>query len=897
MHPLLVVDTLGLVFRSYFAQYTRPLTNPQGRNIGAWFGFLKTVLAAVQDHQPRGVAFALESEGPTWRRQLYPPYKQNRMETPKELQDQIPLVIQTIRLLGWPLLQKEGFEADDCVASFVRQGRERGEEVLILSGDKDLMQLVGGPVRMLKPGKSGLEILDREGVIREKGVPPERILDWLSLVGDSSDNLPGVKGVGEKTATELLNQFGSWEDLWANLEAVKGSTRAKLEAGREAAELTRRLVTLRDDLELGVDWERWTLAPANPETLLALLEEQNAKTLVGPIRHLAAVKSQAGSPSADSPRSDPWQDLGEYRRLGSAEEVAVVLQAALEAGIVALDTETTGLDPRRAACLGFSLAFKEGQGYWVALDGPERQAILEHLGNFLSDPRLKVVAHNWPFDWKVLKTLGLQPPTAWFDTMTAAWLLDVNRERYKLEDVALQYLGLRAPDYEAVVPKGGDLRDADPDTVTRYAGKDADLALRLQRVFLHLLRERGLERLFFDIEMPVENLLCRMEWHGILVDRNSLLELGRDFDRRLRDLEAEAHRLAGYEFNLGSVKQLQRILFEELNLTPGRRTKTGLSTDSETLEELSDKHPLPGLILRWRQLAKLKSTYADTLPDLIDPQTGRIHTSFLITGTATGRLSSRDPNLQNIPVRDEEGRAIRKAFHAPPGWVLVSADYSQIELVVLAHFSEDPVLIQAFQEGVDIHRRTASLVFHVPEAEVTSLQRRAAKAVNFGIIYGMTPFRLARDLGISRTQAARIIDDYFQQLSRVHEWIQAVVEQVRSSGEVRTLLGRCRSIPQIRSEHEAERQGGERMAVNTLIQGSAADIMKLAMLRLDEALAAAGLEARLLLQVHDELLLECPAERTEEVGQLVRRTMEEAYPLRVPLRVSVESAPTWGDLH
>jgi len=912
MSLFLVVDSFGLLFRSYYAQFTRPLTNLEGKNINAWFGFLKSILSAVETYRPQGVLFALESESPNWRDKLYPEYKIKRQETPPDLIEQIPLVLSTLEYLGWPLLKKEGYEADDCIASLARLCKQQAHQLYILSADKDLMQLVGENVFLLKPGKSGLDLLDAEGVFREKGVYPHQIRDWLSFVGDDSDNLPGVKGIGEKTAQQLLSQYQSWDNVWNHLDELKPGVRKNLFEGRDLGELTRTLVGLSDQLDFDLDLQSLTLTIHQPQKLLDLVKSQNAKTLLQSLQQFLATQNQKALPSqktlgeqgdlfanfsggADS--SPEFRFHGQYVLLDDLVLVNRELELAAQSGIVAFDTETTGLDPRIDLWLGFSFCYQEGQAFWVPVNTNNSNQLQNLLNQFFSNPGLKIVAHNWNYDWKVLKSAGVNPPPAWFDTMTAAWLLDVNKNGYKLEDLALQYLGLDSPDYKSLVPKGGTLKDVSVELLTKYAAKDADFTLRLYHVFIARLRELELEELFFNLEIPVENLLCQMEWRGILLDPTVLAQLSKQFQEEINKLEQQAYELVGHAFNLNSTQQLQKVLFEERSLLPTKKTKTGLSTDSETLEELAALDPLPAVILKYRQFTKLKSTYVDTLPSLINPKTQRVHTNFLITGTATGRLSSKDPNLQNIPIREEEGRAIRQAFRAPPGWSLISADYNQIELVVLAHFSEDPVLVEAFEQGLDIHRRTASLVFNVAESEVSPGQRRAAKAINFGIIYGMSAFRLSRELGISRSEASTIIKQYFERLSRVQDWIKSTVETAQQQGFIRTLLGRRRPIPLLASTNQTEHQAGERMAVNSLIQGSAADVMKTAMLKVHENLASQEGKAHLLLQVHDELLLECVQDQVGHVTEMVKTSMEKALVLRVPLRVSVEVATNWGELH
>ncbi len=892
--PLLVVDSFGLIFRSYYA-FLRPLTNPEGMNISAWFGFFKSVFAAASRYSPQAILFAMESRTPTQRKELYPEYKQNRQETPPDLIAQIPLIEETMASLGWPILQVDGWEADDCIATLAKICKEKSQKLFILSGDKDLMQLIEGPVTMLKPVTAGYQEIDREGVLKDKGVYPEQILDWLSLVGDSSDNIPGVSGIGEKTAQKLLSDFQTLEGVYGNLDSMTPSIKKKLEAGRDSALLSRNLAKLNEDLELNVSLNKLNLEVNNPDEAARIFRAQKAQSLLTDFRALTGYQTQ-GELFSSEPLPPPEAE-GTYRELKDLKEIEGLLKEAVKAKRVALDTETTGLDAMRETALGISLCWKASEAYYIPLPQESDPQLLALLDDFLKTPGLELIGHNYNYDWKVLRRLGLHPPASWMDTMVAAWLIDVNQNSFGLEDISLQYLGLKGLSYKDIVPKNATLSDVDPLVVARYAGEDADFTFRLSQKLEASLQERGLSSLFFELEMPVLSVLAQMEWTGIRLEESELVSLGLELEKEAIMVEDRTYALVGHTFNLGSVKQLQEVLFEERKLKPTKKTKTGFSTDSETLEELALEDPVPEQILRYRLLTKLKGTYADALPKLINPETGRVHTHFLLTGTATGRLASKDPNLQNIPIKDEEGRKIRNAFTAQKGWTFISADYSQIELAVLAHFSGDPELSRAFRGGEDIHRRTASLVFHVPEPEVSPQQRRAAKAVNFGIIYGMSAFRLARELGIGRTEASEIILRYFESFPSIKNWIQSTVSKAVEDGFVTTLAGRQRAVPLLQSPNMNERQAGERMAVNTVIQGTAADIVKRAMLRVQDRLQKGNYKTRLLLQVHDELLLEAPEEESGTVVSLLKDEMEAAAALSLPLRVSVETAFRWGELH
>jgi DNA polymerase-1 len=918
--PLYLLDSYAFIYRSYFAFLNRPLKNPSGANVSAAFGFFRFLFALFDQCNPGALAAVFDPIGKSFRHQMYAEYKATRQKTPEDLHAQVPLVEEILRALGVPCLRTEGYEADDLIATLARRAGDEGRECWIVSGDKDLLQLVGGTVRALRPDSSfAYRAYGPEEVKAEWGVGPERILDYLSLTGDQSDNVPGVKGVGDKTALKLLLEFGDLDSIYSRLNEVKPEgVRKKLEEGRESAYLSRKLISLVHDVPLDIrDLDELAIegldrARANPlflrEGMKSLATERRGRELfdaeAGGAAAAATARATAPATAAkDSPVPPELLGPGSYVTITTRAELASWVDRCIAAGTYAFDCETDGLDELSADLVGFSLCCEPKKACYVPLSCPEdrkidpvdAQAELERL---FSAKGVVLVGHNVKFDWHVMRRFGSPMKCALCDTMIAAWLLDTEAPSLSLGALAERRLGDAGTAYEDVVPKGATFAMVPVDKATAYAAEDADFTLRLHHILGEELEKAGLGSLYRDIEMKVLPILGAMEAEGIRVEAPRLRAYGAELDRELDRIQASIWKEVGHEFNIASTKQLQEVLFVERKLSPGKKTKTGFSTDTSVLEELAAEDPVPRQILRHRSLSKLKSTYVEALSELaeVSPD-GRVHTHYLQTGAATGRLSSRDPNLQNIPVRDEEGRKIRAAFVAPPGRLLVSADYSQIELVVLAHLSQDPALLAAFKEGVDVHRRTASLLFGIPEAEVTADRRRIAKTINFGVIYGMSAFRLSNELGISRTQAQSFIDAYFKTYAGVLDYIGRVVAEAEKTGYSTTILGRRRPIAGINSRNKTEKQAAERVAVNTPIQGSAADIVKLAMIRVDAALRKQSPSSRLLLQVHDELIVEAPEHEAEAVASLVKREMEGAIELSLPLRASVETARSWGDMH
>jgi DNA polymerase-1 len=956
--PLYLIDAYGLIYRSYFAFLTRPLRNNAGKNVSALFGFARAVIALVFDgapvadsndkfsslEKPVRLAAIFDSRTPTFRHKMYSEYKANRQKTPEDLHEQVPLVEEFLTALGIPCLKAEGFEADDIIATLAEKCRSEKRQCYIISSDKDLLQLVGDGIFELRPAKinrntdasspSGpaWELIGPDEVKSEKGVEPSQILDFLSLIGDTADNISGVKGIGEKIAVKLMSRYGSLDNIYKNIAAIEGTIGKKMSAGKESAYFSQSLIRLQSDVELNINSiddlsiENLDRA-AGASVLIREGIRQSAKQLdpnVKPASQTAVVQSpntqnsfgqeitdsakHVGSLSSTAAEQDLLGD-GTYKTILDLDELSSFLEKAKKQKSLALDFETDSLDAWRSRPIGISLSIKPKEAFYVpvaphgaggdggvsAFNAPEKVRAL--LSPLLADKEMTIIAHNAKFDYKVSRGWGID---RWqckvWDTMTAAWLVDPERSSYSLDSLVAYTFDCTPTKYLDIVPKGSSFDAVSLETAAHYSCEDADFCIRLKHYLEPILEKTESLELFENLEMPLLPILAEMEGKGIKIKPEAITAYGKELAVELNRIQSETWKTVGHEFNLLSTKQLQEVLFTERKLTPLKKTKTGFSTDAEALEELAREDPVPALILRHRTLSKLKSTYVDTLVDMADEE-NRIHTSFIQTGTATGRLSSREPNLQNIPVRAEEGRRIREAFIADTDCVLISADYSQIELVVLAHLSQDENLVSAFLEDRDVHAGTASLIFGIKENEIKNEQRRMAKTINFGVIYGMSAFRLAHELNISRSEAQNFINAYFNTYSGVRQFIENTIEKTEQCGYVTTISGRRRYVPTINSHNKTEKSAAERIAVNTPIQGSAADIVKTAMLKLDRRLAAEKSKARLLLQVHDELILECPKDYAAETAALVKTEMEQASSLSIPLRVSVETGSRWGDFH
>jgi DNA polymerase-1 len=888
-----LVDGSSYVYRAFFA-IRQPLATSQGLPTRAVFGFKNMLEKLIRQEQPHYLAVAFDERGPTFRHEVDPTYKAHRPPMPDELAVQLPYIHRLVAALNIPCLSLPGYEADDILGTLARRFEAQGCRVVLVSGDKDLCQLVTAQTTILDTMKD--QRLGIEEVQERFGVEPGRVTEILGLMGDSSDNIPGVPGVGEKTARQLIAEFGTIEALLARVDEVKQPRlRERLQQYAESARLSRQQATI--DVQVPIDIALPALALGEPdrEALRALYTELEFKT---------DLQALAGEPDPASARVDKH-----YRTIFTLEDLDAVIAALRQAEGFAIDTETTNQDPMLAELVGISLAHTPHEAVYVPVGhlylGAPRQldktVVLERLRPLLEDPAIPKYGQNIKYDLIVLQRQGVTLRGLAFDTMVAGYLINPSRRANNLDALAREYLHYTPISYEEVAGKGArqvTFDQVDIARATAYSAEDADVALLLTQVLRPRLAEYQLERLFHDIEMPLVEVLAALEMHGITVDAAYLREMSKYLQGQLDALLQSIYEVAGEEFNVNSPPQLQRVLFDKLQLPRGRRTKSGgHSTDVSVLENLAIEHELPRLILEYRHLAKMKSTYVDALPQLIHPQTGRIHTSLNQTITETGRLSSSNPNLQNIPVRSELGRQIRRAFVAAPGHLLVSADYSQIELRLLAHFTEDPVLIEAFRQGQDIHTRTAMEVFGVAAEAVNADMRRMAKTVNFGIIYGLSPFGLAQRLHIGNDEARAYIDGYFARYPRVKQYLDSIIAQARERGYVTTLLQRRRYLPDIGERNRTVREAAERTAINMPFQGSAADLIKLAMVRLHQQIQVEHLPCVMLLQIHDELLFEIPENAVAEMASRIKAAMESVWPLQVPLTVDIGMGTNWAEAH
>jgi DNA polymerase I len=910
---LVLLDGSGFIFRAFHA--LPPMSNPAGVPVNAVFGFTNMLTRLMRDHVGTHLACIFDAGRTTFRNDLYPRYKAHRPEPPEDLRPQFSLIRDAAKAFNVPSIELEGYEADDLIATYARAVVEAGGCCTIVSSDKDLMQLVRPGVELLDPIKQ--KPIREPEVIAKFGVAPEQVIDVQALMGDPTDNVPGVPGIGPKGAATLVAEFGSLDAILEAAPGMKASKRRDaLIAHADDARISRTLVTLVQDVPLPTPIEELGVRDPEPETLRVWLDEMGFHSTIQRMG-LGALASRARTdgtpPAADVVAAEIEAGFGPYETVLSLEALDGWIAKARSAGAFAIDTETDGLNPRRANLLGFSMATAPGEAAYVPL---RHEGTLEHpasgqleaadalarLAPLLADRSVLKIFQNAKFDLAVFERAGVPDIAPIDDTMLISYAQSAGAHGQGMDELSRLHLGHDPISYDAVTGTGRariPFAQVPLDRATEYAAEDADVTLRLWQALRPSLRVNKALALYEDMERPLIGVLAGMESLGVRVDAVELRRMSADFGQRMAALETEIHALAGRSFNLGSPKQLGEILFDEMGLTGGKRMKSGAwGTDSSVLQELADQgHDLPSRILAWRQIAKLKSTYADALVEQMDPGSGRVHTSFQMAVTSTGRLSSNDPNLQNIPIRTEEGGRIRRAFVAAEGYTLLSADYSQIELRLLAHVADLPALRDAFEKGQDIHARTASEVFGIPIEGMDSLTRRRAKAINFGIIYGISAFGLARQLGVPQIEARRYIDAYFARYPGIRDYMDRTRDEARAHGFVTTPFGRRCYVPGINEKNGARRSYAERQAINAPLQGGAADIIKRAMVRLARKLPDTGMDARMLLQVHDELLFEVRPDAVEDFARLVRNEMETAATLSVPLVVETGIGPNWAEAH
>ena len=926
-NPLVLVDGSSYLYRAFHA--FPPLTNSAGEPTGAMYGVLNMLKSLISQVQPSHIAVVFDAKGKTFRDEMFEQYKSHRPPMPDDLRKQIQPLHDIIRALGIPLLVIEGVEADDVIGTLAVAASKANQKVLISTGDKDMAQLVDDNIMLINTMNNTL--LDREAVIEKYGIPPELIIDYLALMGDSADNIPGVAGVGEKTALGLLQGIGSMAEIYANLDKVaelpiRGAKKLgdKLLAEKEMADLSYRLATIKTDVALDITPEQLTLGASNNDQLTEYFGRYEFKRWLNEVMNGAdsitnnneqqtKINHYQATPALTQDNSEEVLpaiqiDRSRYETLLTEADLNRWVEKLKQAKLFALDTETDNLDYMAANLVGISFALENGEAAYLPLQldylsAPktlEKTTALALLKPILENPAIQKVGQNFKYDLTIFARNGIDVQGVAFDTMLESYVLN-STGRHNMDDLAKRYLGHQTISFEEIAGKGKNqltFNQIQLEQAAEYAAEDADVTMKLQQVLWEKLsKEPTLEKLFKEMELPLLGVLSRMERRGVLIDSDALFLQSNEIANRLSELEEQAYVLAGQPFNLASTKQLQEILFDKLGLPVIQKTPKGApSTNEEVLEELAFSHELPKVLVEHRGLSKLKSTYTDKLPQMVNPQTGRVHTSYHQAVTATGRLSSSDPNLQNIPIRNEEGRRIRQAFIAREGFTVVAADYSQIELRIMAHLSQDQGLINAFTQGKDIHRSTAAEIFGVALDEVTSEQRRNAKAINFGLIYGMSAFGLSRQLGIGRADAQSYMDLYFKRYPGVQTFMHDIREKAKAQGYVETLFGRRLYLPDINSSNGMRRKAAERVAINAPMQGTAADIIKRAMIQLDQKLQNDP-DIAMIMQVHDELVFEVRSEKVAFYSELIKTQMESAADLVVPLIVEVGQGTNWDEAH
>ena len=927
---LYLLDGMALAYRAYYAFIQRPLTNSKGENTSAVYGFVTFLNRILAQEHPEHVAVVFDTAKPTFRHKAYPEYKATRQKMPEDLSPQIGILKDVVRAYNIPSIELDGYEADDIMGTLARRAEREGVLTFLVTADKDFMQLVTDKVKIFKPGKQGTdaEIISFKEVKDKFGVSPEKVVDVLGLIGDTSDNVPGVPGIGEKTAIPLIQQYGSIEEVYKNIEKIpQKGLKAKLETNKDLAFLSKKLVTIDTKVSLAIDFHSLRAGKQDTEKLARLFEELDFKSLLARLRdqtgetEKSTVQPTSSSVPAHEDLDDINTDQHTYTLVTTERELNNLHSKLLKAKEFVFDTETTSTDALRAELVGMSFSTKPREAYYVSI-APEEAggagdlfghdkrkrpsteitsgAICTLLRPIFENRKSHKIGHNIKYDMLVLSRYGIEVDGPLVDTMVASYILRADA-RHNMDDAAKEYLNYKTVSYTDLTGSGKEqkqIRDVDLQSLSDYSCEDADITYRLFERMKPELEELKMYELCDEIEFPLVAVLARMEKTGVAIDTEFLRGMSKELEVQLTNLTSEIHRIAGGSFNINSTQQLGDVLFNKLKLPTVRKTKTGYSTDVAVLEALQHQHPIIDNLLEYRQLSKLKSTYVDALPQLVNPETGRVHTSFNQTIAATGRLSSSDPNLQNIPIRTEIGRSIRKAFiPGKKGALMLSADYSQIELRVMAHISGDEGLANAFRNKEDVHETTAAKVFGVPPREVTRDMRRKAKEVNFGIMYGIGPFGLSSRLEITQSEAKDIIALYFERFPKVKQYINDTISKARSDGYVSTLLGRRRYLPDLKSANQNVRSNAERQAINMPIQGTAADMIKVAMVNIDADIRKKKLASTMILQVHDELVFEIDKKEEAEMRGLVEKRMRDALKLSVPVEVDMGVGKNWLEAH
>ena len=919
----MIIDGHALVFRAYYAFQTTNLKNSKtGLPSGAVFGFFRMLFKLLHDYPSSHLVFTFDPGTPLERGKIYSEYKQNRKPMPPELIPQIKEVMEIVRELEYPLLIEAGQEADDIIGSLCKKFGDKNE-ILICSGDKDLFQLLlKKNIKMLrgKKGTSDFLVIDSDWVINELGIKPEEITDYMGIVGDTSDNIPGVRGIGDKGASNLIKEFQSLENIYSNLNSIRNENlKQKLIDSKEMAFLSRKLATLNLSIEIKQSISDLIHHPLN-EKKISVFQDRGYNVI-----HRDLMKELGVTEKKEEYKSDVAPEVNKisYKRVRSVDELKKLIKNLSKKDFLSIDTETTSKIALESIILGISISSEENEGYYIPLkytneniksesllgfsgeieaqkEALDRDTSLELIRGILENKSIKKIGHNIKYDHLVLKKYNIDMKGIFFDTMIAGYILKPDIRRHNMDDMANDYLNYKTITYDELTKTGKkreELYNIDLDKVTQYAGEDADITFKLYKTLNPIIETQDPEKVFFNLEMPLIPVLAEMERNGILIDKDYFKNLANDFKKELHLLESQIHKSAKKEFNINSTKELQKILFEDLKLDIVKKNKTGMSTDHSVLESLQGKHEIIDYLLEHRKYSKLISTYVESLPGMINKSTNRIHTSYNQTIAATGRLSSTDPNLQNIPIKDKEGRMIRKGFIAENNYELLSLDYSQIELRIMAHFSEDKNMIDAYEKGLDIHLRTASAIFGVHEDEVTPEMRNKAKVVNFSVIYGSTAFGLAENLKIQRKEAAEFIDKYFLNYPGVKKYMEDISIECFEKGYVSTLTGRRRYIPDIKSSRRQEVEAAKRIAINSPIQGTSADLIKKAMLDIHTIFQKKKLKSKMLLQVHDELVFEVHSSEKKEILQLAKNAMEKCAVLKVPLEVKGKFGKNWDEAH